>query len=635
MEKSFGWAGKILFIDLTSGSISHKPTTDYAIQDYIGGLGLNTRIFWDLGCPAVEAFHPDNPLIISTGPLAGTYGPFGRAEICSIAPQAYPQELFTYSSFGGRFPSEMKFAGYDGIVITGKAKAPVYLSIRDGEVEIKSAEDIWGVDTYEAQQNLLRREPGAAMTVIGPAGENRSRIAVILSETKFACGGGGFGGVMGSKNLKAIAVRGSGSVNIANPEEFIQLTKLYSAENKNIRQGTTWRGPYMSSEGLQQLYEQKYYQKQTGCYGCPKQCHSIHYVPGIGIGACSCLNWQWSPGYSNNPKDIWEANQLIQKIGINSGEIIPGLPLWLKTAYKTGILSTKEVEDVLGLPAPAWLGGKTSDHDFMHIYFNRIASGESPYSDGAARVVAHFAPHLKHTEELQSLYHQLYTARGYSFHHLDNLGSVLHWATDTRDPQDSCHEYKNATPEAMRHFGLMPYDDYQTLDISKTVYEGAEKVTAWVQVNQCLKNSLPICEWYSAFSSFLYPPEMDTRIFDSKILTAVTGINTDTETLARIGERAWTLRRAIMVKRENRTRKDDTIYAPYFEKAITCEGGGGRATGLVMGPVDRAKFESLKDRYYELMGWDTKTGWPQRARLAALGLTDVADKLETEGKLPA
>jgi aldehyde:ferredoxin oxidoreductase len=235
-------------------------------------------------------------------------------------------------------------------------------------------------------------------------------------------------------------------------------------------------------------------------------------------------------------------------------------------------------------------------------------------------------------ERLLDLYKELYTARGYAFHHVDNLGSALHWATDTRDPVDSCHEYKNTAPEAMKHFGLPPYDDYQIVDLSKTVYEGAERVTAWVQDNQCLKNSLPVCEFWSMITGFYNPPEMDLRIFESRLFSAVTGFDMDVNRMAKAGERIWNLRRAIMVKRENRTRENDTLNEPYFKKAITCPAGS--ATGLVNGPIDKAKFEALKDRYYAFRGWDTKTGWPTRAKLEDLGLKDVADELASIDKLP-
>ena len=634
MAKSFGWAGKVLQVDLTNEKVSKMPTAAYRPEEFIGGVGLNAKIFWELGCPKVDAFDPGNPLIISVGPLTGIYGPFSRGEVCSISPQCYPDELFTYSGFGGMFPAEMKYAGYDSIVILGKAEKPVYLSIHDEDVEIKDATALWGVETFEAQKVLMNDEPEASVLVIGPAGENLSRIAVILNETKFAAGQGGFGGVMGSKNLKAIVVRGTGVVAVAKPDKVMELTKPIIKENEKgvplIR--TMFRTPYMAPQETKDIFARKYFKKHYGCYGCPQQCHSIHYIPGIGLSGVSCANWLWAPTFSIDPKEVWEANVISQRLGINTFEGIIGLPLLLALSLKSGILTKREIEEDVGLPTPRWLGGTATNHEFLTVLLHKIADGESPYAEGTARFTEYFGKKLVSGEKLVDLYKELYTAYGYAFHHVDNLGSALHWATDTRDPVDSCHEYKNSAPEAMEHFGLPPYDDYQIIDLSKTIYEGAERVTAWVQDNQCLKNSLPVCEFWALITSFYNPPQMDLRIFESRLLSAVTGLDVDVDKLAMAGERIWNLRRAIMVKRENRTRENDTLNEPYFKKAITCLAGS--ATGLVNGPIDTAKFEALKDRYYKLRGWDVNTGWPTRAKLEELGLKNVADELANIVKLP-
>jgi aldehyde:ferredoxin oxidoreductase len=611
------------------------PTAHYRPEEVIGGVGLSAKIFWELGCPKVNAFNPGNPLIISVGPLTGIYGPFSRGEVCSISPQCHPDELFTYSGFGGMFPAEMKYAGYDSIVILGKAEKPVYLSIHDENVEIKDATDLWGLETFETQKVLINDKPEASILVIGPAGENLSRIAVILNETKFAAGQGGFGAVMGSKNLKAIAVKGTGVVAVAKPDKVMELTRTIIEENKKgvplLR--TMFRTPYMAPQETKDIFARKYFKKHYGCYGCPLQCHSIHYVPGIGLSGVSCANWLWAPTFSIDPKEVWEANVINQKLGINTFEGIIGLPLLLALSLKSGILTKREIEEDIGLPAPKWLGGTATNHEFLTVLLHKIADGESPYAEGAARFTEYFGKKLVSGEKLVNLYKELYTAYGYAFHHVDNLGSALHWATDTRDPVDSCHEYKNpSAPEANEHFGLLPYDSYQIVDLSRTIYEGAERVTAWVQDNQCLKNSLPVCEFWSMIPSFYNPPQMDLRIFESSLLSAMTGLDVDVDKLAMAGERIWNLRRAIMVKRENRTRENDTLNEPYFKKAITCPAGS--ATGLVNGPIDKAKFEALKDRYYKLRGWDVNTGWPTRAKLEELGLKDVADELAGMGKLP-
>ena len=223
MTNSYGWTGQTLWVDLSGRKITKVPTSDFEPEKFIGGLGLNSKIFWELGCPKVEAFHPDNPLIFSIGPLTGASGPFTRATVCSIQPQSYPKELFAYSGFGGKFPAELRYAGYDAIVIVGQADKPVYLSIHDGDVGIRDADSLWGLDTFETQKVLMGRHPGVSALAIGPAGENLSRIAIIINETSGAAGQGGYGAVMGSKNLKAIVTKGTGTLKIARPKAFMEL----------------------------------------------------------------------------------------------------------------------------------------------------------------------------------------------------------------------------------------------------------------------------------------------------------------------------------------------------------------------------------------------------------------------------
>ena len=158
------------------------------------------------------------------------------------------------------------------------------------------------------------------------------------------------------------------------------------------------------------------------------------------------------------------------------------------------------------------------------------------------------------------------------------------------------------------------------------MYERTEELTAWVQNHQSLKNSLPICEYASIPYAFYHPPAMDIRIFESQVLSAVTGTNYSVDQLWEAGERIWALRRAIMVHRENRTREDDNLSHVLFEKLT-----GGTQT--LAAPLDRDQWEALKDRYYGVRGWDVSTGWPARARLEKLGMKGVADTLQSAGKL--
>ena len=231
MGDLYGWTGQILHVDLSSGDVSALDTAAYL--PFVGGVGIAARIAWETLAPGMDPFDPAAPLFVMTGPLTGTLASgAGRVEVLGVAPQQRPS-IFSRSGMGGHWGPELKYAGYDGVIVQGQASAPVYLWIDDGQVEIRDAAHLWGAGTY-ATTNALRAAHGAATRVIscGPAGERRSRIAVIQTETGNAAGQGGFGGVMGAKRLKAIAVRGSGGVRIARPQVFLDLCLRASRESQ-------------------------------------------------------------------------------------------------------------------------------------------------------------------------------------------------------------------------------------------------------------------------------------------------------------------------------------------------------------------------------------------------------------------
>jgi aldehyde:ferredoxin oxidoreductase len=622
MKNIFGWSGKILWIDLTKGKITDVPTTDFEPDKYIGGVGLNSRIFWELGAPKVAAFHPDSPLLISTGPLAGAPGPFNRAEVCGIAPQAYPQELFAYSGLGGKFPTELKYAGYDGLVILGKSEKPVYLLIDDKSVAIKDAKRLWGLDTFETQKILGVSHPKAAALTIGPAGENLCRFAIILNETANAAGQGGYGAVMGSKKLKAIVVRGTGPHKMANPDKFMDLIAQRHAAGEWLTGGAQSWGRYpLCGEPVRGEMRAKYLKRFAGCHGCPYQCMGFYDMPGVGKGAQMCVE-AWYGYLSNGSSEgYWEGNILSQKLGINNYELL-GLMVFTLTAVATGAISKRNL-GLASLPQidhamEPKFGGAKVHHEFLTTLLNGIAEGKSPLAQGAGRAAEKLGP------AAMRVYEDQYPANGYLSHHFKNVPSALHWATDTRDPFNSCHDYMffGAFPKVADHFGVPSGDTQIKADWvgTKVIYDRAEHSAVWVQNHQSLKNSLPICEYASMPGTYFHPPEMDIRIFESKILSAVTGIDYDVARLWEAGERIWNLRRAIMVLRENRDRKSDAIGHLWFERTVTGEQS-------LAAPLDRKKWEEVFARYYELRDWNPQTGHPTKAKLEALGMKNVADKM--------
>jgi len=346
MAGSYGWAGKVLRVDLTDRKMETLPTSDFEPEKYVGGQGLNSKIFWEMGCPDVDAFHPDSPLLLANGPLSGAAGPFSRGTVCAIAPQSYPKELFTYSSFGGKFASELKYAGYDAIAIVGKADRPSYLCIEDGDVAIKDAGDLWGLDTFEAQNALTSRYPRASVLVTGPAGEHLSRIAVIINEGSGAAGQGGFGAVMGAKNLKAVVTRGTGTIDIARPDDFMELFRRRKADGDWLIGALEWARKPQGSEKIKAVMRESHLVKYTGCYGCPIQCHGIYDVPGVGKGSEMCGDTWYNDGCGDDRmghsiEGLWEGNLLSQKLGLNIFEIVSFVQ-FLPLTINSGILKKED-----------------------------------------------------------------------------------------------------------------------------------------------------------------------------------------------------------------------------------------------------------------------------------------------------
>ncbi len=212
MKMGGGWTGKVLRVDLTDRKWSVEPTERFA-ESFIGGIGIGLKVFWDEVAPETGAYDPRNRLVFAPGPLTGTLAPAsGRMEIISMSPRSYPRETVLRSGMGGYWGAELKFAGYDALIVQGAADQWLNLWIYNDRVDFRDAREYLGMDTYATQVNLRKElDPRARILCIGPAGEHLSRLAVILSETSFASGRSGFGAVMGSKKLKAIAVRGTPS----------------------------------------------------------------------------------------------------------------------------------------------------------------------------------------------------------------------------------------------------------------------------------------------------------------------------------------------------------------------------------------------------------------------------------------
>ena len=255
----YGWTGKIAKVDLSRSAVTELNTWDYAEQ-FLGGRGIATQLYWESKASQVRAFDPDNPLILMSGALVAT-GAQGatRMSVVSKSPMLMP-EGFCYGNLGGFFPAFLKRAGYDGIVITGRAEAPTYIFVHDDRVDLLDASFLWGKGTYAVQRSL-KEAHGSKVRFIstGPAGENQCRNATIITDHEGSATGG-FGAVMGSKNLKAIAVHGSGKPQVARREELNELNKHII----HISKRGTLRMPVPK--------KQLQFMKTASCYQCAMEC---------------------------------------------------------------------------------------------------------------------------------------------------------------------------------------------------------------------------------------------------------------------------------------------------------------------------------------------------------------------------
>jgi len=295
------YAGTILRIDLSEGKISKEPTSAYS-GDYLGGRGINIRLLYDMVPPEVDPLDPENALIFGVGPLSGTLIPASRTEITFKSPET---GFLGSTNFGGSFGPELKFAGYDHIVLTGKADHPVYLWISNDQVEIRDASHLWGKDTHETQ-DIIRAEldPEAKVACIGQAGENRVHFATVQSLLGHGAGRTGPGAVMGSKNLKAVVVRGTKEIPLADPEKYLSIAvdlqhKLrmdpgvqeFQEYGLSRLQDTLGAQYHLNPDWEPSMQQQdiflKHKPKSIGCVGCPAQCMDLYPVKASGGGVIS------------------------------------------------------------------------------------------------------------------------------------------------------------------------------------------------------------------------------------------------------------------------------------------------------------------------------------------------------------
>jgi aldehyde:ferredoxin oxidoreductase len=660
-----GWANRILRIDLSDKRIWAQETAPY-VPAYLGARGIAARICWDEVPEPVDPFDPANPLMVMTGALTGSRSPYsGRTNVCAFSPQASPYPWFTRSSIGGRFGGELKRAGYDGIVVTGTAERPVRVRIRDDEVSILPAGDLWGLDVMDALEALESTEGrGVRSLVIGPSGERLSRIATIQTASSSAAGQGGFGGVMGSKKLKAVSVIGTGRVSVAAGETITALSRTLAAR---FREAGLDRPAVFGD--LDKLNEALAAEGggRARCEPCTEGCLTpcavyLQDMPGAvydrkwsGSWFCVAAIVQsgppaWFPAHARAACDwrldrraAFEMNVLTNRYGLNQFDLLVGIVPWLIHCQKEGTL--------------AEFNGQPMDWYSPAFWAEMLRA--TAYREGLGDVLAEggwAAARALHIGE--EMARGQYAGWGHTGHWTGHTGlgpsfpywlvSALQWMSDTRDPFNSGHgslwpdgangragaldseEERKAALDKIRAIGQRLYGNADAVD-PHGGYGGKASMGHYHTVRPAILDCVPVDDFRFPLIYDRNAPdglwhldvegagEIEGPSVEYHLFRAGTGLDWPEAEFERAAERVCAMERALQVRHWGRDRRLDEMLLPYFE-----------GTEATQNPflaeryrLDREQFKPVLDEFYVLHGWDPQTGTPTEEGLRQLDLGDV------------
>ena len=634
----YGWAGKIVRVDLNEKRVSTTDIEQYC-EDFIGGIGIAEKIYWDEGHPDKDAFHPDNPLIFMTGPLAATAAPAApRWIVCGKSPLMYP-ETFYSGSMSGFFGAELKMAGFDGIVIKGKAESPVYISIHDEKVEIKDARHLWGT-TNSKVQNAVRNAEGdtAKLLSIGPGAENGSRIGTIMTDVG-GSGSRGFGSVMGAKNLKAIAVAGTGKIPVADAAAIQRI-------RTRIKEMTG--SGYFNLYGNPIIAPGSSVVKKVHCHGCPMGCWRTLHRSAAGnedIRKCQTPLF-YSLWDRKLHKEVTEASFIAATMANDYSFCILEIVFllrWLENCYEQGILTEQETE----LPLSTM-----GSLEFLETFFNKITKQEgfgAVLAEGVARAAQQVG---KASEEIAA------SQRAFPYGPKTFTQSALLYAVEQRPMVTELHEVcepltkwalwylsngekSYVSTEVLRKIGSRFWGSEKAVDFS--TYEGKALSAIKIQNREYAKESLILCDFvWPVFDDAGSGDHVGAPMLESQLLSAVTGQEVSEAALDTLGERIFNLNRAINLREGRKGREDDCLPKTQFIERVEpiadvfgmhnpellLPGAGDEIISRKGKALDKEKFEQLLDEYYELRGWDRATGFPKKEKLEELGLGWVKDGLQ-------
>ena len=639
-SNNYGWCGKILNIDLSQESITEIETMKYA-ERFLGGRGIATRLYWENVPESVGAFDPENHLIFMTGPLGAT-GAQGasRFEIVGKSPMLVP-EGFCYGNLGGFWGPALKRAGFDGVVISGKADKPVYLWICDGRAEILDAEGMWG-QGVNSVRDYLKQDHGKNTRFIttGVAGENLCRSANLMTDNEGSATGG-FGAVMGAKNLKAVAVMGTGNPMVAHPEELKDLNRLSVHLNERDPMFNPYPEDQISRTG------------KASCYQCGLDCimrNTFRTVSGKEVvRKCQSMfvYFPWVMARPGEPAETASnATDLCNDLSLCTMEVY-NMVQWLVTAYEAGSLSDSQT----GLEIDK-LGTWEFFEKLAHMIAHRKGFGDI-LAEGLLRAGqtlgeearAHFANEVSGVGDGAT-----YSAREY-------LMNGLLYAFEPRQPIAMLHEvsriigmwvlnqqYPNSNPvtsDVYRAAAAKFWGHEKAWDLN--THEGKAMAATKIIDRTYLKDSLLLCDscWPLMVSQNTEDKVGDPTL-ESRIFSAVTGIDSDEKSLHQYGERIFNQQRAILLREGRRPKTDDTVaefnftdpvQSVFMNPDVIVPGPGDEVLSRKGQTLDRDAFTAMRDEFYQLRGWDPETGLQTEETLNRIGLSDLVEDLKKNGSV--
>lgn len=690
--KKYGWTGQGLRINLTTGEITKVPTQ----KDWIGGTALGYKIFWDEVPPKTQAFDEANKIVIAPGPLTGTGAVCsGRTSVTTMYPTTYPIHEIGSAHLGGDLGAKMKYAGYDFIVIEGKAIEPVYVYVNNDDVQIRKANHIWGEGTRRAAA-LINQEtsPTASVTVIGPAGENLLPMSVIINAKSHT--GGGIGGVWGSKNLKGLAIDGDQPIHIAaDKEEWEKLVNrnkellgaltqtvvsryphpLFEYHSLNSRwsgmPGKQWgaanppinvpldtrrlsKMAFRTNAGEFFLGDREWarHVRNNGCFACPIRCYPVikdtataakYNVHPITEQTCGGLLFPifFYPNLKNHPERNIEiaivGSQLMDDLGLwcNYGQLQRDMIVMYQDGYWKKLLSKEEYDS---LP---WKKIDDVDASAMQDFLPRIAYRKGEFGKWLGETTPVMLDHFGIPVKTWSDDHRtLYWSNGHPKHHTNEddgqLGCVLNCMWN-RDPM--AHAHVNFTRSGlpikeMKHIAKVTWGDESAVDqIGDYTPTNTYKMKRlqWVIARTELHNMLGLCSWMAPWE--YCPDEKNQYVGDPNMEAKIFSAVTGV----------------------NKTGDDldkDGIRAWMLQRVYTMRQLGSsnmrKDHDLVPGwiytdPKDRKPFtkgtvrmdpddiNKSFDIFFEQVGCDKETGVPTTDTLKAYRLDFVIPVLQKEG----